>query len=125
MELRTARCADVVILRPAGRIDYANAEAFLQSLSPHLTDCAKARDSLLFDFSDLDYISSAGLRVLMLASKTVAPRGGKVVIANPLKVVREILEISRFQYVFPIHATVVAGLSALSPAAAAAYGTQP
>lgn len=123
MELRAARCADVVILRPAGRIDYANAEAFSHALAPHLADCAAGHDSLLFDFGDLDYISSAGLRVLMMASKTVTPRGGKVVIAHSKKVVQEILEISRFQYVFPLHTSVLAGLMALSPPAAAAYGT--
>lgn len=122
MELRATRCADVVILRPSGRIDYSNAEAFSHALAPHLADCAGGRDALLFDFSELDYISSAGLRVLMIASKRVTPQGGKVVIAEPRKVVREILEISRFQYVFPLHTTVLAGLSALSPAAAVAYG---
>ncbi|MGQ0622879.1 MAG: STAS domain-containing protein [Panacagrimonas sp.] len=125
MELRSARYVDVVILRPVGRIDYANAEAFSQALAGHLVDCAGGHDSLLFDLADLDYISSAGLRVLMLASKAVVPRGGKVVIASPRKVVREILEISRFQHVFPVHATVIAGLSALSPAAATAYGARP
>jgi anti-anti-sigma regulatory factor len=65
--------------------------------------------------------SSAGLRVLMLVSKNTGPQGGKVGLAQPQRVVAEILEISRFKYVFPIHGTVAAGLAALSPEAAAAY----
>lgn len=121
MELRCERCADVVILQPEGRIDYATAEAFSAALAPHLEDCGAGGCGLLFDFSRLDYISSAGLRVLMLASRAVMPRGGQVVIAQPQKVVREILEISRFQYVFPIHPTVEAGLAALSADAAQTY----
>lgn len=121
MELSTSRCADVVLLRPAGRVDHNNAEAFALSLVPHVTACKAGGDSLLFDLSALEYISSAGLRVLMLVSKNVAPAGGKVALAQPLRVVAEILEISRFKYVFPIHASVAAGVAALSPQAAAAY----
>jgi anti-sigma B factor antagonist len=121
MQLSTQRCADVTILRPVGRIDHNNAEAFAQSLLPHVGECRAGGLSLLFDLGALEYISSAGLRVFMLVSKNVAPAGGKVALAAPQQVVAEILEISRFKYVFPIHATVEAGLAALSDAAAAAH----
>lgn len=121
MELSTQRCADVVVLRPSGRIDHTNAERFAQALVPHVTACRADGDALLFDLADLEYVSSAGLRVFMLVSKNVAPAGGKVALARPQRVVSEILEISRFKYVFPIHATVEAGLSAWSAEAAAAY----
>ena len=121
MQLSTARCADVLLLRPAGRIDHNNAEAFANALKPHVGGCKSGGDSLLFDLSELEYISSAGLRVLMLVSKNVGPNGGKVALAQPQRVVAEILEISRFKYVFPIHGTVPAGLAALSADAAAAY----
>ena len=121
MQLKTSRSADVVVLQPAGRIDHNNAEAFAQGLVAHVKDCRSGADSLLFDLSQLEYISSAGLRVLMLVSKNVAPHGGKVALAQPQRVVAEILEISRFKYVFPIHASVAAGLAALSPDAAAAH----
>jgi anti-anti-sigma factor len=120
MELNTSRCVDVVLLQPTGRIDHNNAEAFAQSLLPHVKECRSGGDSLLFDLTRLEYISSAGLRVLMLVSKNVSPHGGKVAIAQPQRVVAEILEISRFKYVFPIHASIAAGLAALSPEAAAA-----
>lgn len=121
MQLSTSRCADVLVLRPEGRVDHNNAEAFAAALKPHVPECRSGGDSLVFDLSALEYISSAGLRVLMLVSKNVGPRGGKVVLVQPQRVVAEILEISRFKYVFPIHATVAAGVAALSPDAAAAY----
>lgn len=120
MQLNTSRCVDVVLLQPTGRIDHNNAEAFAQSVVPHVKDCRSGGDALLFDLSKLEYISSAGLRVLMLVSKNVSPQGGKVALAQPQRVVAEILEISRFKYVFPIHASVAAGMAALSPEAAAA-----
>ena len=121
MQLSTVRCADVLLLRPAGRIDHNNAEDFANSLKAAVSGCRTGGDALLFDLSDLEYISSAGLRVLMLVSKNVGPAGGKVALAQPQRVVAEILEISRFKYVFPIHATVAAGLAAMSPQAATAY----
>ncbi len=121
MQLSTARCADVLLLRPAGRIDHNNAEAFANAVKPHIVGCKTGGDSVLFDLAELEYISSAGLRVLMLVSKSVGPNGGKVALAQPQRVVAEILEISRFKYVFPIHGSVAAGLAALSPEAAAAY----
>ena len=121
MQLSTARCADVLLLRPTGRIDHNNAEAFANAVKPHVANCKTGGDSLLFDLSELEFISSAGLRVLMLVSKNVGPNGGKVALAQPQRVVGEILEISRFKYVFPIHPSIPAGLAALSPGAAAAY----
>ncbi len=122
MQLSAARCADVVVLRPAGRVDHNNAEAFANSIMLYVSDCRSGGDALLFDLAGLEYISSAGLRVLMLVSKDVAPRGGKVALAQPQRVVAEILEISRFKYVFPVYGSVAAGLASLSSDAAAAYG---
>lgn len=116
MELHPRRSADVVVLQPKGRIDYSNADAFAQALAPHLETCGAGKDALLLDFSALEYLSSAVLRVLMLASRKLKSANGRMVIAAPQKVVGEILEISRFQHVLPIYVTVADGLTALSAA---------
>jgi anti-anti-sigma factor len=121
MQVSATRCADVMLLRPEGRVDHSNAEALANAVKPHLTGCKAGGDALLFDLSQLEYISSAGLRVLILVLKNVSPNGGKVALAQPQRVVAEILEISRFKYIFAIHATIDAGLAALSADAAAVY----
>lgn len=121
MELHVTRLADVVLLRASGRVDHSNADAFALALAPHLECCTADGDPVLLDCADLEYISSAGLRVLMLASKKVTPAGGRLAMANPQPVVHEIFKISRFQHVLPIHSSVVTALAALSPAAVAAY----
>ena len=69
MDLPLRRFADTVVLAPAGRIDHGSAERFKDALRPHLTRCATGQDQLVLDLSGVDYISSAGLRVLMLARK--------------------------------------------------------
>jgi len=116
MELSPRRIGDVIVLRPAGRIDHLNADDFRSSLEPHLAGCDGAGPALLFDLSALEYISSAGLRVLMIAAKTLKPRGGRMAVAAPRPVVGEVLEISCFNLVFPVHATVDDGVHALSAA---------
>jgi len=64
MELSPRRFADAVVLAPAGRIDQSSADAFKAALAPHLERCADGGDRVVLDLSGVDYISSAGLRVL-------------------------------------------------------------
>lgn len=119
MELQAQHCADVVLLQPQGRIDHLNAEEFSRALNPHLAGCRAGGCQVLFDLSQLEYVSSAGLRVFMLASKQVSPAGGRMVFAAPQTVVREILHISRFHLLFPIFPSVAEALKALGSAAPA------
>jgi anti-anti-sigma factor len=114
VELSHYRCGDVVVASVSGRVDHANAEPFRSALWPLLESCAQGRDRLLLDLGRLDYISSAGLRVLMLAARQVKQQGGTVAVAGLGSVVQEIFEISRFTLVFPVFETVAAGLSGLS-----------
>ncbi|MGE3772313.1 MAG: STAS domain-containing protein [Gammaproteobacteria bacterium] len=114
MELSPRRVDDVIVLGPAGRIDHLNADDFRSAIEPHLTVCSGEGPALLFDLSELEYISSAGLRVLMIAAKTAKPRGGRIAVAAPQPMVAEVLDISRFNLVFPVHASLDDGLRALT-----------
>ena len=102
LELKQARSADVAIVTVSGRVDHANAEQFRVLLWPLLASCAAGGDRLLLDLSGLEYISSAGLRVLMLASRDVKARDGTLVVCGLQPIVREIFEISRFNMVFHV-----------------------
>ncbi len=102
------------MLGPAGRVDHLNSDEFLAALAPHLALCETGGIALLFDLSEVEYMSSSGLRVLMIAAKQAKPRGGQVAVAAPQALVAEVLEISRFNLVLPIHASVDDGLRALS-----------
>jgi anti-anti-sigma factor len=125
MELSSRRFADVVVAEPAGRIDYANAEAFKSLLWPALSQNRAERGAFVLDLSRVNYISSVGLRVLMLAAKEMNAEERKIAIAAPRPVVREILEISRFNMILTIFTSVREALEKLSPAALAAYDTAP
>ena len=121
MELAAKRFADTVALYPAGRIDHATAAAFKTALAPHLAGVAAGRDRAVIDLAGVEYISSVGLRVLMLASKQVKAQGGALAVADLQPVVREIFEISRFNLVLEVFPTLREALAKLSPAALAAF----
>ena len=83
-------------LKVSGRLD--------TNTSPDLLAALKCDGvtSVEFDFADLEYISSAGLRVLMSAQRTVIPDGGKVIISRPNEMVRGVLDMTGLSSVFDI-----------------------
>jgi len=117
VQVTTKRYADVLVVAVEGRVDYVNAEEFRAALMPHLKNCRAGGDKAVLDMSRLEYISSAGLRVLIIAAKETHAAKGKLVAASLQPVVREIFEISRFTLVFGIHESLQGALREMSPAA--------
>jgi anti-sigma B factor antagonist/stage II sporulation protein AA (anti-sigma F factor antagonist) len=120
VDFSQVRYADVTVVTVSGRVDHANAEQFRGGLWPLLAG-AGTGTKLLLDLSGLEYISSAGLRVLMLAARDVKARDGTLVVCELQPVVKEIFEISRFNIVFRVYPELKAALADLSSGAAAAY----
>jgi anti-sigma B factor antagonist/stage II sporulation protein AA (anti-sigma F factor antagonist) len=125
MEVSTRRYADVVVAEAAGRIDFTNAEEFKTALWQAIAQNQGERGPVVIDFSRVDYISSVGLRVLMLAAKEMNGGQRKITIAAPSPVVREIIEISRFHLILAVFASVREALERLSPRALAALDASP
>ena len=61
---------------------------------------------LLIDLSELTYISSAGLRVLLVAAKQLQQKAGKIVLCSMTPGVKEVFEISGFSSIFKIFPSV-------------------
>jgi anti-sigma B factor antagonist/stage II sporulation protein AA (anti-sigma F factor antagonist) len=121
MRLDSARFADVVVLSPRGRIDHATAEELRSALAPHLARCGQGQDHVVLDFAGVDYISSAGLRVLMLAAKQAKAQSGFLAVAAVQPLVQEILEISKFTLVLRTLPSVRDAVAAASPGGLAAF----
>lgn len=78
------------VVKLTGRLDSATSPGADQALAGVLT----ARvNILIFDLSGLDFISSAGLRVILGARKTVVGNGGKCILALPQPQIEKVLEI--------------------------------
>lgn len=122
MQLTERRVGNALVLAASGRIDHASADDFKTALQPYLKRCEKGGDVVVLDFSGVEYISSVGLRVLMLAAKQAKSQSGAIAVAALQPVVREIFEISRFTLVISCFAGVRDALAELSPSALAVYG---
>jgi anti-anti-sigma factor len=113
--------ADALVVAPAGRLDHDTCEAFRAGLQPHLEKALAAEQCVVLDLSKLEYVSSAGLRCFMLAARQADAQGGRITVAAPRPVVAEILQISRFNLVFRVFASLREALADVSAEAAAAF----
>lgn len=119
MQVKAQHLADVLVVAVDGRIDYVNADEFKAALMPLLGNGAAGGNQVVLDLSQLEYISSAGLRVLIIAAREARARKGKLIAVALQPVVREIFEISKFTLVFQVFDSVQDALQQISPAALA------
>ena len=80
-----------------GRLDTMTAP----ELEAELKASLPAADTMVLDFSGLDYISSAGLRVLLSAHKIMAPKGG-MTITHVNEIVQEVFDVTGFADILTI-----------------------
>ncbi len=99
-----------LILRPKKRIDSSTAKAF-EDQAIALVD--KGSNKVVVDFSELDYISSAGLRVLLTTAKKVKAAGGALTLCGVHDNVKEVLDVSGFASIFGMHGSVNEALASI------------
>ncbi len=100
MSILFSKKSGVLIAIPIDRLD-ANNSPEAEALITENIDKGETR--IIIDFSKTNYISSAGLRVILKAAKMVKQRGGRLVFYNANELVREVLEISGFADLFNSH----------------------
>ena len=76
----------------AGRLDTTTAPALDAELKGAIADAS----ALVFDFAALEYISSAGLRVLLSAQKAMDKKGGSMKICHANDMVMEVFDVTGF-----------------------------
>ncbi len=90
----------VLVLNPLGRIDGTNAKAFEEALLGRI----EAGDhQILLNFEGINYISSAGLRVLLMAAKRTSQAKGQLALFAVQEHVQEVFKFSGFSEIIPIH----------------------
>jgi anti-sigma B factor antagonist len=110
MEISESKRHGVVIVRLTGRLDASNAGALEQTLLGHI---AGGNTRLVVDCEPLEYISSAGLRVLLVAAKRLKSGAGAIALAALKEPIKEVFDIAGFSSIFHVYATLdeaVAGL---------------
>ena len=86
------------IVNVEGRLDTMTAGAFEAKIIP-LTETTR---KLVINMSALDYISSTGLRVFLVAQKKIRQAGGQLSLCCLQPAIREIFDIAGFSTIFPI-----------------------
>ena len=65
--------------------------------------CAGDGVRVIVDLTEVDFLASIGIRLLTLTAKSVASRGGKMVLLNPIPEVERVLEITGIPAIIPIY----------------------
>lgn len=110
IELSQEICEGVRILRPKGRLDSHTAKSFEEQATA-LVD--KGPKKVVIDFSDVDYISSAGLRTLLVIAQHAKSGSGKLTFCAADANVSNLFQVCGFDTVFGIYPTVKEAKAAL------------
>jgi anti-sigma B factor antagonist len=104
MEVLEKRQDGICILELLGRLDSNTSPEFEKKIFEVIDDGTR---SVVVNFASLDYISSAGLRVLLKAAKELKRSDGKIVLCSMKDYIKEVFEIAGFVSLFPIASSVV------------------
>ncbi|MCR5467349.1 MAG: STAS domain-containing protein [Lachnospiraceae bacterium] len=98
MTIQETRDGDVVQLFIDGRVDTTNAPELQQAI----LNAFQKGSKVILDMKDLAYISSAGLRALLIGQKTAASKGGVQKLVNVGEMIMEIFETTGFSDILNI-----------------------
>ncbi|MHC5023934.1 MAG: STAS domain-containing protein [Planctomycetota bacterium] len=93
MKIDISDAGDVKVFRFEGKLDTNTTPEAERQLGEAVDQGAT---KLLIDFEDLDFVSSAGLRVLLATAKKLGARGGALRVCSLNETVRDIFDISGF-----------------------------
>lgn len=110
MDIATRTRNDVTIVAFVGSLDSKTSPQAQQALEGILSGGGR---KLLIDFTALDYISSAGLRVLLAAAKRLSGAGSALRLFGLNESVSEVFQISGFSAIFAVFATEADALAGL------------
>jgi anti-anti-sigma factor len=111
MQIDETRLEGAVVVAPVGRIDSTTSSA----LDAHLLGLAKAgQHRVVIDFSGVDYISSAGLRVMLTLAKRTKEARGKLALAALGDSVRQVFELAGFLPLFSVEANAAEATARVS-----------
>ena len=102
MEINEQKTDQCVIIGITGRLDTTN-YSMLEKKLMELID--SHHDKILVECSKMDYISSSGLRILLMALKKITLMKGKFALCGLQENIHEIFEISGFTSIFEIHSS--------------------
>jgi anti-anti-sigma factor len=111
MQIAQERDGDVIIVRLSGRLDSSTAKSAEDGIAAAIAGAETPR--LVIDLGGLSYISSAGLRVLLVTNKKIKQASGRMALCGPTAAVREVLSISGFDTILSLQPGRSAAIAAV------------
>ncbi len=111
MDIRDERVGDVWVVTAEGRLDGIYSSAFANHVGALIVG---ENPKILIDFTQIDFVTSAGLRAVLLLMKKAKASGGAFALAGVNEQVREVLNVSGLADMFSIHPGRAEGIAALS-----------
>lgn len=108
MEIETRKEENATVVSVTGKMDAVSSPEFEKKL---LELMAEEEKDFVIDFAGLDYISSAGLRVILATTKKLKEKEGKLLLSSLKDIVKEVFEISGFTAIIPIYDSVETALT--------------
>lgn len=104
--------SDAAIFQVKGRLDSSSTPELEKSIQDSLDQGSK---TLILDFSDLEYINSAGLRILVMSYQRLQPLGGQVMVCGVRDYIAEIFDISGYNRIFRMYANLDLAVLTFAP----------
>lgn len=98
MNLTETRNGSTIQIKIEGRVDTTTSPQLQQAI---LTAFQKG-SKVVLDFQEVSYVSSAGLRALLIGQKTAMSKGGSMVMVHVQEMVMSVLEMSGFSGILQI-----------------------
>jgi anti-sigma B factor antagonist len=111
MELKTETRNNALVIAVSGSLDALTAPELADTISAQLRD---GKTSLVADLSQLDYTSSAGLRVILNGVKDARQKGGDLRLAGVQPNVKKVLDLSGFTSIMKAYPDVDAAVASFA-----------
>ena len=110
MEILDERIGDTFVVTAKGRLDSGASAVFAEKVGALITS---ANPKLLIDFAEVDFVTSAGLRAVLVLVKKVKAAGGSFALCAVQEPVREVLHITGFTDMLRIHTARAEAIAAM------------
>jgi anti-anti-sigma factor len=99
MEINVVKQNDEIVMTIVGRVDTVTTPELEKAVQPYFSESGI---TLIFDCTKMDYISSSGLRVILMAHKQITAKGGQFILRNLVSEVRSVIDMTGFSRIINI-----------------------
>lgn len=103
MKIRKEKQGEILVLRPVGRLDSENSPGFEKAVEEAV---GKGETNLIVDMSEVNYMSSRGLRAFLTGAKCAQAAGGKLVACAPQEAVHKVFDMTGVATMLGVFGTI-------------------